>query len=635
MLRKQFLEVMAAVKEFKDKADYHSVQLDGWTAPTGEFIFQLVEVIDGVPFHATQPTSQGDKCDAAWMIKSAEVLLNDPKCAGLTADNCSVMQDLKKEFVKMAAKMKRIVFYVNCQWHGLDSICAALIGEGGAATADHVLQVTTGPQKDQWTMNVQHASSIPTAAKQIVKAFKLRARLRGTFRKVQVRHNNAALAEWKAAKLEAKRNGDEVPPRPRRLPTLALSGTTRKLSILKPLMTVYANRVALDEMVRSAAFEAYLKDKDSTTRADLVKLAEAIKEGTVIKRAGVLGELLSIVQVAQRMCEYDYQNLSDGLYHYREMLERIQAYDHPLITKEIKDKVVAASKFRMTKLWTDNYALAFMLDPRTRFGANAAALDLAPFCSDVPTAALKCLEERIKVLSAPVQIDIRRHYNKLTAGKVYDFYGNDAPTLLAASDMNVADWYLTYRKPDGVSLSDLVARPLFSVSITQAAVERANSAGKRIAEGRFQLTTENQRMLTAVYINGRQLKAAHRAQFKPDVVGAFRLGAHWPPRFASLTNVALDDVEAEGPDGPAPTALRDALVQVALDDEEDEAQGRTADDAPPKKRKRKSKACAQRNAAPPRAKKTKTKPRSRSSSPSSGGSSSSSSSGGGSSSSSE
>jgi hypothetical protein len=375
-----------------------------------------------------------------------------------------------------------------------------------------------------------------------------------TFRKVQVRHNNAALAEWKAAKLEAKRNGDEVPPPPRRLPTLALSGTTRKLSILKPLMTVYANRVALDEMVRSAAFEAYLKDKDSTTREDLVKLAEAIKEGKVIKRAGVLGELLSIVQVAQRMCEYDYQNLSDGLYHYREMLERIQAYDHPLITQEIKDKVVAASKFRMTKLWTDNYALAFMLDPRTRFGANAATLDLAPFCSDVPTAALKCLEERIKVLSAPVQIDIRRHYNKLTAGKVYDFYGTDAPTLLAASDMNVADWYLTYRKPDGVSLSDLVARPLFSVSITQAAVERANSAGKRIAEGRFQLTTENQRMLTAVYINGRQLKAAHRAQFKPDVVGAFRLGAHWPPRFVSLTNVALDDVEAEGPDGPAPTA---------------------------------------------------------------------------------
>ena len=86
-------------------------------------------------------------------------------------------------------------------------------------------------------------------------------------------------------------------------------------------------------------------------------------------------------------------------------------------------------------------------------------------------------------------------------------------------------------------------------------------------------------MLTAVYINGRQLKAAHRAQFKPDVVGAFRLGAHWPPRFASLTNVALDDVEAEGPDGPAPTALREALVQVALDDEDDEAHGRTAQEA--------------------------------------------------------
>ena len=135
MLKKQFLEITAAVKELKEKAAFHSLQLDGWTSPTKEFIFQAISVVNGTPFFETQPTSQGDKCDAAWMIKTVEPLLKDPKCAGLTCDNCSVMQDFKSAFQEFASKLNRVVFYANCQWHGADSIGAALIGEGGVATA--------------------------------------------------------------------------------------------------------------------------------------------------------------------------------------------------------------------------------------------------------------------------------------------------------------------------------------------------------------------------------------------------------------------------------------------------------------------------------------------------------------------
>ena len=72
MLKKQFLEITAAVDELKAKTPYYSLQLDGWTSPTKEYIFQVISMVGGIPFFETQPTSQGQKCDAAWMLKQVE-----------------------------------------------------------------------------------------------------------------------------------------------------------------------------------------------------------------------------------------------------------------------------------------------------------------------------------------------------------------------------------------------------------------------------------------------------------------------------------------------------------------------------------------------------------------------------------
>lgn len=576
MLKKQFLEITAAVKELKEKAAFHSLQLDGWTSPTKEFIFQAISVVNGTPFFETQPTSQGDKCDAAWMIKTVEPLLKDPKCAGLTCDNCSVMQDFKSAFQELASKLSRVVFYANCQWHGADSIGAALIGEGGVATATHVLAETTGPEAARWTMDVNNPKSIPAGCKGIVKMVTGRQRLRGMFRKLQARANMVAKAEWTLAKEEAKRNNEPEPPRPKHFNMLALNGVTRKLSIVKPMVTVYANRDILDTLVRSSHFEVYLKDVKSEKRAELVKLADMVKDGTLIRRAGVMAEVFGILQLHQRMCEYDYQNLSDGLFHITEVLARIEAFDNPLITAAHKRVIKEAIMYRLEKLWTPNYALAYMLDPRRRFGATN--LNLAPVCSDMKAEAYSCLEQRIKVLPADVQHTIRRHYNALTGGDVYDFVGADAEKLEAANDMNAAEWWATFHKPEGKELSKNIAQPLFSITLAQAGVERVNSAGKRIVEGRWQLHTENQRMLTGIYVNSRQLRLAHEKRFAAVKPGSFRLGAHWPPRSASLTAIALDDALEEG-EVPPSTVLRDALIELLRGDEEAEAAAHAADAA--------------------------------------------------------
>ena len=133
MLKKAYLEIMAAVKEFKDKASFFSLQLDGWTALTGEYIFQAVSSVDGTPFFETQPTPQGSKCDAGWMLKCVKPLVEDPKCAGLTADNCNGMQDLKAAFSGAGgeAEARRLLRQLPVARRGLHWRCAHRSGWRG------------------------------------------------------------------------------------------------------------------------------------------------------------------------------------------------------------------------------------------------------------------------------------------------------------------------------------------------------------------------------------------------------------------------------------------------------------------------------------------------------------------------
>ena len=48
----------------------------------------------------------------------------------------------------------------------------------------------------------------------------------------------------------------------------------------------------------------------------------------------------------------------------------------------------------------------------------------------------------------------------------------------------------------------------FKTDNAKAWLERVNSSNKHVVEGRWRLKTENQRMLAAIYVNGRQLRAA-------------------------------------------------------------------------------------------------------------------------------
>ena len=146
----------------------------------------------------------------------------------------------------------------------------------------------------------------------------------------------------------------------------------------------------------------------------------------------------------------------------------------------------------------------------------------------------------------------------------------DADKFEEANNMPLAEWYETYRTEVIEDLSVCVAEPLAKVCLCQAGTERLNSAAKFIQEGRLALSSENARMLTAIYVNGRLLDEYHRNIGVEKEPGFYRLG-HWPPRDAAVADVdehMLDDAQAEGDLETERHVLRDAVALLDADDEE-------------------------------------------------------------------
>ena len=85
------------------------------------------------------------------------------------------------------------------------------------------------------------------------------------------------------------------------------------------------------------------------------------------------------------------------------------------------------------------------------------------------------------------------------------------------------------------------------------------------------------RHLAQGFADGQPARARSATSSRTRKPGSFRLIANWPPRSASLTAVALDDVLEEGENEPS-TALRDALSRILNDDEDDAARA-PVDDA--------------------------------------------------------
>lgn len=172
-----YLEVKSCVDEVKAAAAFWPCVPDGWSAPNGDYMLNAVELIEGIPFYSFQANPQGEKCDAVWMLKVLKDSLMDEKCSGVCADNCSVMQDFKSAFQAARGSQGRIIFAGNCSWHGCQGVAAALINAGGAVgTADQVLKLETGPSAERWSLDMRSPESLPSAAKSIVKIFKLRQR---------------------------------------------------------------------------------------------------------------------------------------------------------------------------------------------------------------------------------------------------------------------------------------------------------------------------------------------------------------------------------------------------------------------------------------------------------------------------
>jgi hypothetical protein len=317
--------------------------------------------------------------------------------------------------------------------------------------------------------------------------------------------------------------------------------------------------------------EKYVKEQKAAVKQELNDIAALIKEGTIFKRVRAMSALFDILQTHQRLCEIENANLSDGAYHMCEMLARVADFKkgRKIISGANLETVKQAILFRFKKLYTPNYALAIMLDPRRKFSdAGCEALIAAGY--NIRADARFCLEKRILVLSAPLRVSIMAGYNRLVAGQVFTQV-RDADKFAAADNMPLSDWYVTYRTEIIEDLSVYIAEPLCKLSLCQAGTERLNSAAKFIQEGRLSLLSENSRMLCAIYVNGRLLDEYYKNLGVEKEPGFYRLGRHWPPRDAADVEVishVLDDAEAEGDLEAERHVLRDAVALLEADDAE-------------------------------------------------------------------
>jgi hypothetical protein len=49
-----YLEVQSCVDEVKDACTFWPCVPDGWTAPNGDYMMNMVELMEGVPFYSFQ-----------------------------------------------------------------------------------------------------------------------------------------------------------------------------------------------------------------------------------------------------------------------------------------------------------------------------------------------------------------------------------------------------------------------------------------------------------------------------------------------------------------------------------------------------------------------------------------------------
>ena len=535
--------------------------VDGWEDANGESWQNLVLKLAGVPFFHDQATPQtASKQDSGWLLSLCAPVLNEPKCAALGTDCCAVMDNFKRDWLADAAKRKRVVFHMNCQWHGVDSIAGALIGEGGVNAAKYVLRGKFNGV--DWNMDARDYKSLIALLRGIVKAFTNRHRLRNEFQ-IQQRKAFAAAKEEHRAQVLATHADADQPPAPKKPGALSLMAKTRKLSVVRLLSSVQTNVEVLDTVTRSSAFETYVKERSGATKAELIKMAEGVRAGDYVPLTKAMLQLFAILQIHQRLAEKTHANLSDGMYHWQEMRRRINLLSGTILCKDVKQLVLDVIDDRWQKIYTPNMSLAAMLDPRRGFSPDGIDLPNVDVVSD----ALSCLTKRIEIFPVDKQRRILAGYNALIGtgrrdGTVFDLSGDDEHALKDANNVPLFHWWATYRKPAVAELSVEVCERLFVLSLSQADVERVNGMCSHLQEGRAAMLSETARQWAYIYINGRALKQYHARRRQGYTAGSFALGYGWPPVASDMAVVADEDARAEGPVIPEPTALRDALAAL-------------------------------------------------------------------------
>ena len=517
MLYAMFSDVRDAVECVLNSVPATTYGLDIWTDVKRLAKVVAVNVAKGFPFWEDVITPKGERHTVAWLKQVCAKGLERKNNRAVVSDSPTTMTSLRKAVVELAQHTKSAV---GCAFHWVDKAAGDVQGKGPKEAESFVIKA----------LNPTAANSLTSLAKSIIKLFH-----RGV-------PNGLLTLE------REKENRTRRTEKARLVTTLRLQGDTRATGIATMLHSVALNRGVLRSVVADEKWDDFYNHLTGDDKKHVQGVVESIRNSAIMQSIEDYANLLTIMQVFQRVVEKRQKTLSDLALDTFECISRIQAFPPTAtVTEEAKQCLVSAVQYRFgLSGYSTSVALLLVLDPRGSFNARNFELpswfkDKYPYEMD----AENFLKLYISKLPTQVQEKIIMQYGDLMLGNCFDLNDpDDARALKAANDMPLAQWFQLNARASCRELFIYVGAVLASIAITADGCEHGNSAYKWVQAGRVSLSDENARMIVYIIINTRMLALYKEAEGAERVVGGFRRCWGWPPA-AAMAEEAYAELEAE------------------------------------------------------------------------------------------
>ena len=527
-------EVFARIKEWPST----TLVVDGWTSVTQRTLLNVVVVnaMSGESYLL-------DSVDLSTKVKTTKTLLDslhgyidnpELKICGITSDSAANFKKLREDVMFQYG-----ISSSPCLFHKIDLIAGRLLEhETTEKAVAQALQMVT------WVKNHRYMHA---RAKEIAK------------------------------------NQSES------FNVLVLPSMTRKASYAKVLRRLLKGRAIINMAFASDDVQERIRSLSGPKKVEAFAVRDLFMKDTNWETFKGLAVVMHQVESAQRVAERSWVSRSEMFWITTCLSRQWARQGRPGVRRDILQIAHETMTSKLKEFSSKFDLLSFFLDPRRSEKIVEDPVDVHDCWSDCHVMALQIarilrmrelyytdvdegdMQRRINLAMGHFQMAIEKKRKGKKNGPM--MFSNDAHPLM---------WWILHGKRSFPLLTPIALRTL-GVSPTASSVERVNSQMIYIhSKLRNRLSSDKARMLTQIYVNGRELEAqAEGATEKREkapssfvAIEEFYVGKDPTPSYSSLEGAAEDDdndeVDEVESDNPCCTLMDDNCTKVLWESEPDE-----------------------------------------------------------------